>query len=267
MEQTEVNRTHETNVDITLKEVVLDVLVSSVLITGVWFTNALGDLFFPEGIPFFDSILIYARNVISTLWAVRMIVRYSTSTYNEINSAIINIIGSPVWISARELVIGNIKYLWKLWRNTKGFYHILTITISITVMLFILQYFVTRFLVDLWLILSFITIIFFCNYVFKIDILGSQLSARYYRFTIIFTFCIIQICIGIGIIDILYMRNTNILSEVRHVIISLFTTPLNFSDTVRILFAMGTLWAYPYIDKYYLGHSDRINIQDRLPDY
>ena len=241
--------------DITLKDVSSDVLISTVLITGAWFTNHLGQAFFSQGLPLSDSVLIYARTVITILWAIRMVVRYSICTYSEINSAIITVISSQTWKASQIAIISSIKYLWTCWKkmhNLPRYLIIIVFIIGLSLAIFMF----TQNSADVWLPPTYSAAVLLLVYLLEKDNLQQQSGSRHYWLAILIVFCIIQICIGIGIIDILYLNNTDILSEVWKLTVHLPYTQLSTANNLRILASMSVM--YLITDKIYQRHASRL---------
>jgi len=226
--------------DMTLKEAILDMLITMVLMISSWFTNEMSDLLFPTGIPFSDSVPIYTRTIIGYLWSIRMIVRYSVITYNEINNAIMTVGQSQMWTTGQVAVVGCLKYLLKCWKQMNSFPRYLMILLLV-IGLSLALYTLTQNLADLWLPPTYSVAALLFVYLFGRENFSQRSISRYW-IIILILFCVLQIAMSIGVVDLFYTASPNLFVELWELILGLPTTQLSFDNNLRVLVSMSTMY-------------------------
>jgi len=105
---------------------------------------------------------------------------------------------------------------------------------------------------DLWLPPAYGAAALLFAYIFERDAFTMP-SARRYWLAILILFCIIQIAMGIGIVDILNLDNANIWSEIWELIVQLPNTQLSMTNNLRVLISMSIM--YLIADNIYQRHD------------
>lgn len=227
--------------EITIKEACMDAAIPAILIAGAKLTNEMGQALFPEGIPFFGSALIYACAVAAIFRAIQIVVHYFIHAYSEINSAIMVVKDSQTWIIGRSMTIRIIKSLYQYWKHRDKFSQKLMIII-IVIGLSLVLFAITERSVDLWLPPTYSAIALLFAYIFERESISQRQGTQHYWLAVLLIFCIIQICIGIGIVDTLHLGNANVWSEIWELIVHLPTIQFSSLDNLRLLAAMSLIY-------------------------
>jgi len=104
----------------TVRSMVIDVVISIVLLGGAGITDYVGRYFYPDGVPFPYSAILWARDIATLLWVISSVFYHFRHAYREFSLTITRVHQSKFWRNVREFGYDMKRWWAKNWEQMDG---------------------------------------------------------------------------------------------------------------------------------------------------